>query len=170
MSAWTRLRELGREVDNDVSDLLDKCLSRDFGDVVLARPFASRIVGLDGLRALLEPHKGSLAFHLIRVPDTGATELDAALAWVEAPRISAMPDTLAIEGPETLDGLPFVEVIGLKQIDVQHEVDALSTAAAKWTSEASPELYLIVPEAMILHPRRGSIQMLESTNVTSPGD
>ncbi|HEV7566350.1 MAG TPA: hypothetical protein VGO31_10360 [Microbacteriaceae bacterium] len=166
MSAWHRIRELGRFLDGEVSNALDVCLDRDFGNVILAPPLANRLVPASELATLLSPYAGHTGFHVVRIGDVDAANVDEALDWIKGARLSATPDTLAGEGPETLDGLPFIEIIGRRQIDLAADVRLLTRAAEEWVAKVDPDVYLVIPESMILHPWDGAIESLEASHVT----
>jgi hypothetical protein len=137
--------------------LLDKCLEQDFRGIVLAPPVSNTRVGTGELEELLRPFEREVAFHIVQVPNTEAEGVDDALDWVAASRMTATPDTLAREGPDTLDGLPFIEVIGLKPIDLASELRQLGIAADRCRPTNDPALYLVIPRTLVLNPWAGVI-------------
>jgi hypothetical protein len=168
VNAWRRLREIGRSLDSEVGILLDKCLEQDFRGIVLAPPVSKTRVGTGELEELLRPFERELAFHVAQVPNTEAEGVEDALDWVAASRMTATPDTLAHEGPETLDGLPFIEIVGLKPIDLALEVRQLGLAADRWRLTNDPALYLVIPRTLVLNPWAGVIAVARPTNESEP--
>lgn len=168
MSAWRRLREIGRSLDSEVGILLDKCLEQEFRGIVLAPPVSKTGVGTGELEELLMPFERQVAFHVVQIPDTEAEGVNDALDWVAASRITATPDTLAREGPDTLDGLPFIEIVGLKPIDLAFDVRQLGLAADRWNLIHDPALYLVIPRSLVINPWAGVIAIARPANPSEP--
>lgn len=168
MNTWTRIRELGRQFDSEVGGILDECLDQDFPQLVLAPPLTKTHVDAGEVEALLMPFAQQDGFHIAQIPDTEAEGVDDALDWVASSRMTATPDTLAREGPDTLDGLPFIEIIGLKPIDPAFEARHLATAADRWRLTKDPALYLVIPRSLVLNPWAGVIAVARSAVPREP--
>jgi hypothetical protein len=165
VSNWTSLRELGPRIDSAVERRFERCLDRDFQGGM----FPPDIGGISvdpaaATRYLSRPDGVERAYVVawIRVAHVGDRSVASLLDWFkrfDGP-VWVVPDTIASAGPETLDGIPFVEIIAEVDLDAQRDGQMLVLIAGEWLQPHSPDVWFVIPDAAVLHPLRSAVEVV----------
>lgn len=161
---WAALQEISSLVDSRVESHFDKCLERYFREVEF--PFDVDQTAIDlAAAARLFPRPEAIVYVVawIRTSDVRHNAVAVLLTWLErlGGRRSIVPDTIASERPETLIGLPFIEIIAEVEVDTDQGRGML-TEIAEVCDLSAPDIYFVIPSTAILRLLGERVQMVHA--------
>jgi hypothetical protein len=162
---WQRLNNLGSRADAAVEQELADCLRRGFRGGELYSNSTGDVIAPDALIDVLTSLRGRPAYRVAWLGDVESPLVSDVLDWVlnDDDGIYVVPDSIEYEGPDTLRGLPFIQLIARSQVDPARDAAMMVQAVSALSLQGTPDLYLVIPDTMALHPSRGNVESIAAS-------